>query len=77
MAAVLAAETDPPPGLYSDDVTCVMAETFRYLGTLSPEDTLAAMDADEFRADIRDEVEGRATGICGLSGDQLESIFDA
>lgn len=77
MAAVLAAETEPPPGLDSDDVTCVMAETFRYLGTLSPEDTLSAMDADEIPADIRDEVEDRATDICGLSGDQVESIFDA
>ncbi len=77
LAEILAAETETPPGTTTDDVECVIAETFRYLGSLPTDEAIAALEQSEMPQEVRDEVLPVIQDNCGLSEDQASAIFDS
>ena len=77
LGQVLAADTVAPPGTDTEDVACVIGETFRYLGTLPTEEALAALEADTPPQEIRDDLRPIAGEVCGLDRDQVDAILDS
>ncbi len=77
LAEILAADTETPPGTTEDDVECVIAETFRYLGSLPNDEAIAALEQSEMPQDVRDEVLPIIQDNCGLSEDQANAIFES
>ncbi|MDH3682561.1 MAG: hypothetical protein OEV40_21720 [Acidimicrobiia bacterium] len=77
LGQVLASDTVAPPGTDTEDVACVIGETFRYLGTLPTEEALAALEADTPPQEIRDDLRPIAEEVCGLDRDQVDAILDS
>lgn len=77
LAEVIAADTPAPPGTDADDVTCVITETFRYLGELPPEEALDALDAGDMPPEIQSALTPIVTDVCDIDEDQAAAIFDS
>lgn len=72
-----AADITPPPGTDSDDVACVVVETFHFLASIPEAEALALFESDELSEDARGAVVEGAEQACGLDSDQIIAILDA
>ncbi|MGH1490303.1 MAG: hypothetical protein ACRBK7_13085 [Acidimicrobiales bacterium] len=79
LATVFADDVDPPAGTTREDTECVIAETFRYMGTLPVAEAMEITNSsdDDIPDAISEEVIPIAKDVCGLDEDQITAIFEA
>lgn len=77
LAPAISFDITPPDGTDTADVECVVAETFRYVGTLPTEQALEALDSVDIPEEIREGIQPIAEDVCGLDSDVVEEILTA
>jgi hypothetical protein len=77
LAPAIAFDIEAPEGTTAEQVECVVAETFRYVGTLPTDEALVALDSVDIPEDIRAAIVPIAVDQCGIDEGQAEDILSA
>lgn len=64
-----------PVGFTPDDIACVTAQRFKALGDFTPEEAIEVVQNPGTDGVLRDAVVARATAACGLSAEDVDSLF--
>ena len=71
-------ESDTPPeGITEDQSTCALEEMFRYLGGLSVEEGVAAIEASDVPEDVRADLTPIVVDNCDMTADQVNLLLDS